>query len=305
LNRSENTPNFSLEDLNQKFSLNGKIRFTDENGQVKLVAQSEKSSLECYLQGAHITSFKIDKNKELLWLSPDAVFKSEKAIRGGIPICWPWFGPHPEDPALPQHGFARNSVFSLSQTAEKENGDLEIILILQDSEASLELWPFKFRLEVSITMGAALTVEVTTHNLDALTIPISEAVHSYFDVDDIHTLKLSGLQNVAYYDQIESQYGIQTDANFEFKNEVDRIYQAPKADIDIIKSDDTRINITQENANAVVVWNPWIEKSKTMGDFPDDGYVRMVCIEAANVRYGTTKIKPGECHSISQKVCLG
>jgi glucose-6-phosphate 1-epimerase len=290
----------NTDQLNRIFGLDGKIRFTTENKLIKFIASAKASVLEAYLQGAHITSYIPHNASEVLWLSPLAKYEPGKAIRGGIPICWPWFGKHPVNPSLPQHGFARNSLFEVVQTEELNNGDLQIILSLQESEASLGLWPYKFKLNVIITLGSSLNIKLETVNTDTQKITISEAIHSYFAINSISTTQLQGLESASYYDQLLEADSRQANSATRFAQEVDRIYQAPANDLFILDKDLPTIKLQQVHGNAVVVWNPWIEKSKSMSDFPDNGYTQMLCVEAANTRYASIQLAPGEHHSIIQ-----
>lgn len=290
----------NTDELNKTFGLGGKIRFITENKLIKFIATSKASVLEGYLQGAHITSFIPKDSSDVLWLSPIAKFEHGKAIRGGIPICWPWFGKHPVDTSFPQHGFARNSLFEVAQTAELNNGDLQIILSMQESEASLKLWPYKFKLNLIITFGASLSIELKTENTDSQTFTISEAIHSYFAIKDISTTQLQGLENTPYYDQLLESDTRQANSATKFDQEVDRIYRAPVNELFILREGLAKTRIQQVHGNTVVVWNPWLEKAKSMGDFPDNGFSQMLCIEAANTRYGSIILAPGEHHSITQ-----
>ena len=304
--------------LNCQFGLNGKIRFSEDDGLIKFTAKSRHSSLQCHLQGAHITSFIVTGSSEILWLSPLSEFKQGKVIRGGIPICWPWFGKPANKPSdsspKPQHGFARNSLFEVLSTAENDNGELEITLVLNDSEQSLKIWPFRFALNLQIVVGESLSITLTTHNLDSQTMSITEAIHSYFKVDHIDKVALSGLENAKFYDQITNGESQQKEANLKIKQEIDRIYFAPSNALELAREEQViaekstlqriKIYIEQSNANAVVVWNPWIKKSKLMTDFPDKGYIKMLCIEAANTHVHAIKILAGDSHTIQQVIRL-
>lgn len=290
----------NTDELNKTFGLGGKVRFITENKLIKFIATSKTSVLEGYLQGAHVTSFIPNDCTEVLWLSPLAKFEQGKAIRGGIPICWPWFGKHPVNTSLSQHGFARNSLFEVVQTAELNNGDLQLTLAMQQSEESLRLWPYKFKLNLIITLGSSLSIELETKNTDTQIITLTEAIHSYFAIRDIATTQLQGLANTPYYDQLLETDSRQSNLTAEFTEEVDRIYRAPANDLFILREGLANTRLQQVHGNAVVVWNPWIEKSKSMGDFPDNGYTQMLCVEAANTRYASINLAPGECHSIKQ-----
>jgi glucose-6-phosphate 1-epimerase len=294
----------NLERLNKAFGLDGKIKFIEDNNLIKLRVQNQYSQLECFLHGAHITSFKPNEGEELIWLSPLSNYKKGKAIRGGIPICWPWFG-KPENSSLQQHGFARNSLFDVHKTSELDNGEIELVLFLRANEESLQIWPYQFSLEVHITIGERLSIELITHNIDTKNFLLTEAIHTYFKVSDISALSLTGLQGATYYDQLLDMESFQSEASLTFISETDRIYKAPDGDINIIQNKGPGIVIEQDHGGAVVVWNPWLEKSASMSDFPNDGYQTMVCVEAANTLYQTINLAPGSRHSIKQTIyCL-
>jgi glucose-6-phosphate 1-epimerase len=294
----------NIDMLTNTFGLDGKINFTENKGLVKLTAQTKFSKLECYLHGAHITSFVINNAEDLLWLSPMAIFEKGKAIRGGIPLCWPWFGKHPSGSSLQQHGFARNNIFDVKATKELENGDLQIVLALTANEATMKVWPYHFSLELHIMAGMSLSIELVTHNLDSKVFSVTEAIHSYFNVRDVSNVRLNGLQGSIYYDQLVDNDFVQTELNCQFTRETDRIYQAPDNDILLLQDNAPKIRIQQEHGNAVVVWNPWIEKAKLMGDFPDNGFKNMLCLEAANVRYSSIELAPGASRSLKQTISL-
>ena len=296
--------NANIDALNSTFGLDGKIDFTENKGLVKLSAQAKFSKLECYLHGAHVTSFITNNTEELLWLSPAAIFENGKAIRGGIPICWPWFGKHPSNSNLPQHGFARNNSFDVKSTKELENGDVQIVLILRSSAMTMAIWPYHFSLEVWITLGKNLSVELVSQNLGSKVFTITEAIHSYFNISDISTVTLNGLQGVTFYDQLTLNERVQTEGSFKFTTETDRIYRTPSNEISLLQTNGPKFKIKQENGNAIVVWNPWAEKAKSMTDFPDDDYQNMLCLEAANARYSDIELAPGESHSIKQIISL-
>lgn len=296
--------NHTIEHLNKTFGLDGCVQFRKDNDMEKFVVTACGSKLEGYLHGAHITSYVPQQGEEILWLSPQAIYQKGKAIRGGIPLCWPWFGKHSENGSLPQHGFARNSSFSMQYAKRLANGAVELLLYLTDNEETLELWPHHFRLEVKIILGKQLSIDMITHNTGRNEFVITEAIHSYFAVPDISNAVVNGLQNIQYYDQLQDKQETEVDDNITISQEVDRIYASQDTPITIAAQSNLRIELLQEKANATVLWNPWIDKSCNMTDFPDDGYKNMLCVEAANTFFSDIKIKSGQSHSIQQIIKL-
>jgi glucose-6-phosphate 1-epimerase len=259
---------------------------------------NDSASAKIALQGAHI--FHYAKNTEVptLWLSDVSDFEDGKAIRGGIPICWPSFGMN--NPDLPQHGFARTSLFEHIETKEIDSNTTQVILQLKDSKESLKLWSYKFELELKITISDSLTMELTTTNLDTKEFKITQALHSYFSVSSISDVKVKGLDKKPYFDALSSEQCIQ-DGHISFEKEVDRVYQ--EVDGEVVLQDSSRaITIKNENSSSVVVWNPWIEKCKRMRAMSDDAYKEFVCIESSNAFDDFKIIKPNQKHTLKATI---
>ncbi len=300
-----------IKKLNQAFAIKDKVEFiAAENHQVAIKIKTAWSWAVIYLQGAHLTSFERVNDgdfQELIWLSPLAHYQANKAIRGGIPICWPWFGKKLDAPDLAQHGFARSSLFDVKQVNEMSDGKIQLILELKNTKESEVIWPFQFKLEVIFTLGEELSIELKTTNTGDKDFSFSEAIHSYFKVDDIHQTELKGLAGAQYFDQL-SQATQQQNGVLIFDQEIDQIYQTANQNnfqsllIKQQNNQKNNINVSQKNANSTVVWNPWITKAQQMSDFPDDGFLEMLCVEAANTGDGIF-LKKDQSHSLSQLVC--
>lgn len=289
----------SIKSLNKFFSIQDKAVFSNgKNNQTKLDLTTQHSKAEIYLHGAHLTQLTLNNNK-VVWLSPDAIFDGTKAIRGGIPICWPWFGKASADNNLPQHGFARNSLIEVDSIIEQKNGDIVAALKLKNSETSMSIWPFKFELVVTFQLGEQFTISLSTHNLDSKPINISEAIHTYFAVEDIEHTRLVGLSDCHYFDQLSKKKSCQQ-GDVVFNQETDNIYDQPKNHFVIQTTNRKAVNIKHIGANAAVVWNPWNDKAASMADFTSNEYTKMLCVEAANIQ--PIEIAPGLKHTISQTI---
>lgn len=261
-----------------------------------LVLESDKSRCEISLHGGHVLSFVPAGSEDLLWVSSKARFETGTAIRGGIPVCWPWFGPHPTDASKPSHGFARTTPWRIQETG-MENGTPFAILSLEADVASRSLFDYAFRLELKVVAGEQLHLALTTHNNDTRTFTITEALHTYLSIGDIREATIEGLHETDYIDQLRANQTIRQNGNVTFDGEVDRIYDSTEACL--LCHADKSLKITKEGSGSTVIWNPWIEKARGLADFNDDEYTGMVCIETANAADSTVTIGPGEQHMMT------
>jgi len=252
------------------------------------------ASAKIALQGAHIFHYARNSEKPLLWLSEVSDFEERKAIRGGVPICWPSFGMN--NPDLPQHGFARTSLFKHISTTEIDADTTQVILKLTHSKETLKLWAYKFELEMKITISHKLIMELTTTNLDTKSFKITQALHTYFSVSHISDAVVKGLDKKPYFDALTSKVSLQN-GDIRFEEEVDRVYQEVDADI-VLVDKERKINIENEGSASAIVWNPWIEKCARMSAMKENAYESFVCIESANAMEDFRLIKPKCSHTL-------
>ena len=264
------------------------------NGFKYIEIENSYAEAKIALQGAHLFHYKVKDQPSLLWLSDSAYFEEGKAIRGGIPICFPWFGKNKDDPSLPQHGFARTQLWTVVLEEETDEGTTHIRLQLKPNTHTLTQWAYQFDVTLDITIGHELSIALNVTNRDTKPFKISTALHTYFSVADIDNISIKGLENRAYYDALEGETFIQ-DGDIIIQEEVDRVYVNPSKMITLFDGD-VKVNLQQEGSNSLVVWNPWIEKSKQMADMTEDGYRTMVCLETSNAREDARVLKPNELH---------
>lgn len=261
-----------------------------------LQIENKSATAKIALQGGHLFHYQHHGKKPLLWLSKKSLFTNGKAIRGGIPICWPWFGKHRSNPELPQHGFARTSLFEFLESTEVDEYITEITLQLQSSEESLSLWPFTFQLFLHITVGPTLKVALTTRNCDSKSFTISSALHTYFAVSDISKVSVQGLDRIRYWDVLTNEIKRQQ-GDIQIREEVDRVYQKT-TDTILLHDEDRTLQIVPEGSSSAVVWNPWQEKTKRMKDMQEDAYKTMLCIETANALEDEQELEAGKEHTL-------
>ena len=263
---------------------------------VKIVrVRHSKAEAAISLHGGHVLSFKPTQGEELIWMSKDAIFHPDKAIRGGVPVCWPWFG-RIENPA---HGFARNSQWTLIEHKENENGVM-ISLGLSASEETKAIWPFEFEARLNITIGDELTITLDAKNTDNKPWNCSGALHTYLNISDIHTSVITGMGD-RYIDGLLNGTSCTGEHELKINEAVDRVYTESESTLTI--SDNLRtITVTNEGNNTAVIWNPWAEGAESMGDMNNDGYLTMVCIEstyhATSLETAKT-IQPNESFTLS------
>lgn len=292
-------PDVSL--LNQRFGIPGQAVFRDGPGGFPVLTLTHpRGTLELTPYGGHVLSYQPAGQAPVLFLSQASSYVPGKPIRGGIPVCWPWFGPHPGDPALPMHGFARLLFWDVEAVESGVDG-MEVRLGLRDDDRTRAYWPHAFELSLRVGMGTSLQVELTTRNTGTQPFVLTQALHTYFTVGDIGKASIEGLESASYFDSLTRQGMAPEGQPIVIRSEVDRVYLGTDADCRIRDSALGRtIRVAKRGSHSTVVWNPWIDKSKRMPDFGDDEYPGMLCIEATNARDDAVTVAPGHSHTLAQ-----
>jgi len=256
--------------------------------------ETPQGTMEIARQGAQLLYWKPKGQAPVVWLSPQAQFKTGKSLRGGTPVCWPWFGPHPENSSLPGHGFARNNEWKMLETTRLRDA-LRISMIFVPTKEQQKDWPHQAELKLSITMGETLEMALTTHNTGTTPFTISQALHTYFHVGDIAKVNVEGLDGKEYIDKVGEETRRQQRGQVTIDSEVDRIYLNCPDDLVIVDEElKRRIRINRQGSNSAVVWNPWAEKGAAFGDMGKDGYRNMLCVETTNAAEDTVTLQPDE-----------
>jgi glucose-6-phosphate 1-epimerase len=263
-------------------------------GMRRVVVNSDLADAEVYLHGAHVTHFHPrGQRAPVLFLSRQSRFEPGKAIRGGVPICFPWFGPHPTDPGLPQHGYARTTGWTLESITQDSDGEIVVSL-------AFEITPVRH----VVTIGRSLRMELHVANPTAQDMEYEEALHTYLHVGDVRRASVTGLERCDYIDKVQDGSRMPaTGEPIRFDGETDRVYQDTR-DTCIVEDPalGRRIIIEKTNSDCTVVWNPWVEKAKAMKDFGDDEWPAMVCVETANVGDSAVVVGPGDTHTMSATI---
>jgi D-hexose-6-phosphate mutarotase len=289
--------------LNERFGLQRRLRFAEgKSGMIKAELSFDQAKLELYLQGAHITRYQPAAGIEVLWMSDSALYQPGKALRGGIPLCWPWFGAHADNSAQPQHGYARTSQFQVSSTIADQQST-SITLTLDAAQAPWPDWKNRAALEFEIHLSDVLWMEMRSHNLSASTLTLSNALHSYFAISQRQQATIPAVTRLTYLDKLQNYLPQQQTCEITFDSEVDRIYQTPPASIDLLdQGHDINTSIESWGNNNLVIWNPGEQKARQMNDFDDRGFEQMICIEPANALAQSITLLPGEHHRLGQTI---
>jgi D-hexose-6-phosphate mutarotase len=296
-----------IKQLNEKYAIAGHIQFEEGKGGLSVAKISNKyADSVVSLYGAHVQSFQPKGQKNVLWLSPQSDFEVGKPIRGGIPVCFPWFGPHPSDGQKPAHGFARLLIWDVVKTSILASGGTELILGLKNSANTQTLWPYSFSAQMRILVDNKLDVTLSYTNTGNETFTCSDALHTYFQVSDSGKIDIAGLAGHNYYAGFAKEADKkQSEIVLTVKQEENRRYINHIADSVIV--DDAwgrKIRVAKRGSKITVVWNPWEANTKTIGDIPDDGYKSFVCVESVNAYDDAAVLKPGESHSVSTIVTI-
>ena len=274
----------------------GVVLRRNEQGRDFIEIVHARVSARISLEGAHIVSCVPAGQRPLLWLSPLEPELPGTPLRGGIPICWPWFGGERPGPA---HGVARSSLWAL-QTVTVTEAEVRVCLELP-ATAMGQLPPGEhWQLNVEFILGADLQVSLLTTNSGTQAQTLGQALHTYLPVSDINQVQVLGLDGCTYRDQLTGKHMHQA-GPVRFGQEVDRVYQGDVGQVALVDPED-RIGIQSSGSHSTVVWNPWRDKALRLGHFPAEGYLHMLCIESANAGEDVRVLQPGETHRLSARI---
>ena len=294
------------QDLSQ-FEIKDELQFVNcEHGFTYAEINNAKAHATIATYSGQVLSYRPkSQEKDLLFVSDKAYYQVGKAIKGGIPICWPWFGADPEDLGRAAHGFVRNRQWDMIATESLADGSTKVVMGLTDTEETRDIWPHAFKLLIEITVGDTLKIDLITNNTGDTNIAISQALHTYFYVGDISQVQVTGLEGKDYLDKLE-HFATKTQSGpITINGEVDRIYTGVDGDLVI---DDAslgrKIRISSAGCSTAVVWNPWDDVARSMGDLGDDDYKIMLCVETANAGPETVDVPAGESCTLTAEYSI-
>ena len=295
------------EELTAEFGIAGILDFVEtEHGLVKAAISLDGVAGELYLQGAHLTAWQPPGERPVLFTSPNSAFAPGRAIRGGIPIIFPWFGANRHAPAAPQHGFARTATWRLDGVETTGRESLTLTLGLGDGDVGSPFWPEPFRAIYTVTFAQTLSLRLAVQNRATHPITFEEALHAYFAISDISTIAISGLAGTTYIDKTEAaRRKPQTAALVTITAETDRVYlDTPGRCAIEDRGWRRRVVIEKVGAASSVVWNPWAEKAAAMVDLGDPAWRGMVCVETGNIADNEVRLAADDEHQMSTVISV-
>jgi glucose-6-phosphate 1-epimerase len=289
----------TIEELNQLFAISGVVSIGEGNqGLPRLSVQTPAASAEIYLHGAQLTSWRPAGAEEVIFLSQNSQWEAGRAIRGGIPVCFPWFRNKADDPKAPAHGFVRTKAWQLDSVAKQGDAVLVSLSTVSD-EATRAWWPHDFQLTHNLTIGEELVQELVVSNTGNASLRFEEALHTYYRVGGAEAVRVQGLDGVAYLDNTDSNRKKEQEGDVVFTRQTDSAYidttHAVEIHDPLLRR---RIRLTKQNSRTTVVWNPWSTGAQTLKDLGGEEWRAMACVEASNIRDFAVELLPGHQHTM-------
>jgi glucose-6-phosphate 1-epimerase len=289
--------------LNDQFGIPGVLTFEDHEDLTRFQVTTPACTATVYLHGAHLTHWRPAGEKPVLFLSERSEFVEGKPIRGGIPLCFPWFGPRTDGKAGPSHGFARTQPWEIAFAA-LSGDNVHVTLTLGPTDLSRSLGFGEFRVAYELILGAKLGLRFTVANTAETPLVFEEALHTYFAMDDVRKTAFAGLESSLYLDKTDAAKEKESPATAETLDRwTDRVYPDNVASVAILDGERT-ITVDKSNSATTVVWNPWTEGSKSIGDLAPDAWPRFLCVETANTGVDKITLPPQQAHTLQAEISV-
>jgi len=295
----------AVDELERRFGIPGTVRFeADQNGLIRAIVETPHAEATLYLHGAHVTHYQPRGGRPVLFTSRESRFQSGQPIRGGVPIVFPWFGPHGVDSSAPMHGFARVAEWRLEAANQEPDGSVVLSFGLDSARATHPAWPHAYAAHYSVRIGPRLELSFEVTNLSDRTVTYEESLHTYLTVEDVRAVEIRGLAGATYADNTDGmKRKTQESEPLRITGETVRVYLGTRAACVLDEpTAGRRLFVEKWGSDATVVWNPWVAKAKAMPDFGDEEWPRMLCIETANVGEYTIQLPPGARHVLGARI---
>jgi glucose-6-phosphate 1-epimerase len=290
----------TIDELNHRFGIPGIAQLLAGTGNLPRVRiTTPAASAEIYLHGAQITSWRPSDSEEVIFLSDHSRWEDGLAIRGGVPICFPWFRAKADNPQAPAHGFVRTKEWRLDALIAKEDA-VVMTLSTESDDSTRRWWPHEFRITHRIRIGKVLLMELIVTNTGSMPFRFEEALHTYFRVSDAQTVRVYGLDQVTYLDNTDANRAKLQSGDVAFTGATDNAYIDTHATAELIDLGLHRALRTEKgNSATTVVWNPWQQGAASLSDLGDDEWQHMACVEASNILTAAISLAPGQEHALS------
>jgi len=294
-----------INQLNEHFGLPGVLAFqATASGLIRADVTTPHATATVYLQGAHVAAWQPAEHKPVIFTSRKTELKPGKAIRGGVPIAFPWFANRHDGKTGPSHGFARIQDWTLAFAA-LAGEDLHLTFTLGPNELSRSLGFDQFRLAYQLTIGRTLTMQLTVANDGGAPLVFEEALHTYYAVTDIHEIAISGLDDVSYLDKVDNFNKKLQHGDITVTGPTDRVYLDTTATC-VLKdhAGKRHISVAKTGSTTTVVWNPWEEGAAKLGDMDPTEWHEFVAIETVNAATDAITLAPGATHTMQARVTV-
>jgi glucose-6-phosphate 1-epimerase len=286
--------------LNGRFRIPGVAEVVSGNGGLpKVCVTALSASAEIYLHGAQVTSWRPTGAAEVIFLSAHSHWQDGRAIRGGIPICFPWFRAKADDAQAPAHGFVRTREWRLDSVTTEEDGAVIVTCSTESDALTRRWWPHEFRLVHRVTIGRTLRLELTATNTGAAPLSFEEALHTYYRVGEARNVRVRGLDQVMYLDNTDGNREKIQSGDVVFGGATDNAYLNAHGAVELVDPATHRaLRTDKENSATTVVWNPWQHGAASLADLGDDEWQWMACVEASNILGSSVSLAPGQQHTM-------
>jgi glucose-6-phosphate 1-epimerase len=295
-----------IEALNRRFGIPNVVEVISGNGGLpEIRVTAPWASAEIYLHGAQLTSWQPVHAEEVLFLSKHSHWEEGRAIRGGIPVCFPWFRSKGDAPMAPAHGFVRTKEWRL-ESVKIDQESVVVICSTENGESTYRWWPHPFRLVHILSIGKSLRLELIVENTGQTPFHFEEALHAYFQVSRVENVSIRGLDQIAYLDNTDGNHKKTQLGDLIFTAKTDNAYVDFHGAAELL--DPTwRRSIRTEKANSAttVVWNPWQEGAASLGDLGDEEWQQFACVEASNILGSAISLAPGQEHRMQATISVG
>lgn len=291
--------------LNERFAIPGIAQVSAGNGGLpKLRITTSAGSAEIYLHGAQVTSWQPAGEQEAIFLSRHSRWENGKAIRGGIPICFPWFRAKTDDPKAPAHGVVRTKGWRLESLSDEQD-TVVVTLATESDEQTRSWWPYEFRLVHRIRVGAELTLELNVTNTGDGPFHFEEALHTYYRVGNVERLHIQGLDGAAFLDNRDENSRKQQAGDLVLTQATDNAYVDTEHAVEVVDPVlGRRICLEKQNSITTVAWNPWKDGAAALADLGDEEWQQFVCVEASNILAGGITLAAGAEHTMTATIRL-